>query len=406
MGIEHISRTVIFNDTAANVEANGGALAEIILGRDTETDAIGYSVDGGTTWFWIEGGGATAFTDLTDTFASYSGLGGEFIKVNAGENGLETGVPAGGGDVLGPETSTDGHLAVWDGTDTKTLKDGGVVPAGGNGDGWLYPCNGRLTLESGVPVSASDQAAKTTLYFCPYKGSQIALYDGSSSWNVLTFAELSLSLSGYTASRPYDIWVYNNSGSAALESTVWTDGTTRATALALQNGILVKSGATTRRYVGTIFINSSGGQTDDKLTARFVWNYYNRLPRKLLKKDTTVNSWTYNGTWRQLHNDSTNKVEVITGVAEDVNSLIHSCRTIQSDTISSLIGIGINETNANSADTPGYARLFQQISITAFLYHNPTAGHTYYAALEASESGAAEFYSNNIYQALTGICFA
>lgn len=80
------------------------------------------------------GGGASAFTDLTDVPASYTGQAGKFPKVKATENGLEFATLAGGGDVLGPATSTDGHLAVWDGTDNKTLKDGGAVPAGGSGE--------------------------------------------------------------------------------------------------------------------------------------------------------------------------------------------------------------------------------------------------------------------------------
>ena len=89
---------------------------------------------------------------------------------------------------------------------------------------------GRLTLESGVPVSTTDQADKVTLYYTPYVGNKISLYDGVSAWSTVTFAELSLDISAYTASKPYDIWIYNNAGTATLDSTVWTNATTRATA--------------------------------------------------------------------------------------------------------------------------------------------------------------------------------
>jgi hypothetical protein len=43
------------------------------------------------------------------------------------------GVAAGAkvGDVVGPASATDGHLAVFDTTTGKLLKDGGAVPAGG-----------------------------------------------------------------------------------------------------------------------------------------------------------------------------------------------------------------------------------------------------------------------------------
>ena len=79
---------------------------------------------------------------------------------------------------------------------------------------------GRLTLESGVPISTTDQTDKTTLYYTPYLGNSISLYT-SSVWETLTFSELSLNISAYTASKPYDIWAYDNAGVVALDSTVF-----------------------------------------------------------------------------------------------------------------------------------------------------------------------------------------
>ena len=178
-----------------------------------------------------------------------------------------------------------------------------------------YPCNGRLTLESGVPFSTTDQSAKTTLYFTPYKGNKISLYDGSAIWNTLSFTELSITLAGLTASKPYDVFCYNNAGTATLELLVWTNATTRATALTTQNGVLVKSGATTRRYLGTIYINSSGGQTDATTVKRYVWNYYNRLQRSLIVTEATAH--TYNGAARKWNNSDTgNLLEYIVGYVE------------------------------------------------------------------------------------------
>lgn len=137
---------------------------------------------------------------------------------------------------------------------------------------------GRLTLETGVPVSSADQSAKATLYYTPHVNEFITLYDGA-GWNVRTFAEISLDISGFTADKNYDIWAYDNSGTVTLDSTIWTDNFTRATALAYQDGVLVKSGTETRRYLGTIRINGTGGQCEDTITARFVWNMYNQVLR-------------------------------------------------------------------------------------------------------------------------------
>jgi len=180
-------------------------------------------------------------------------------------------------------------------------------------------CNGRLTLETGVPISTSDQTAKTTVYFTPYKGNLIGLYNGSSAWTMLSFSELSLSLADYTADKNYDIWVYNNSGTAALDSTIWTDDATRATALALQDGIYVKTGATTRRYVGTIRITATTGQCEDSDANRFVWNYYNRVSRRNFKTDATAHDYTTNA-WRYWNNTDTHNLKFVVGVAEEVSA--------------------------------------------------------------------------------------
>lgn len=70
--------------------------------------------------------------------------------------------------------------------------------SGGGGSGGGHTVNGRLTLETGVPISATDQTAKTTVYFTPYKGNQINLWDGS-AWTLYTFTETSLALGTITA---------------------------------------------------------------------------------------------------------------------------------------------------------------------------------------------------------------
>ena len=205
-------------------------------------------------------------------------------------------------------------------------------------------CNGRLTLETGVPVSTSDQTAKTTVYFTPYKGNRIGLYDGSATWTALSFTELSLSLSGYTANKNYDVWVYNNAETATLDSTIWTDDTTRATALALQDGIYVKTGATTRRYVGTIRITGTTGQCEDSVANRFVWNYYNQLPRKLLKRDATSHGYT-TATWRSWNNDAALRVTYVIGAIEAPIWLSVAGEIDAADGSPVYTGLGVDITN-------------------------------------------------------------
>lgn len=194
---------------------------------------------------------------------------------------------------------------------------GGSLTATGGSAGDKYPMEFRLTLESGVPVSITDQIAKTTIYCTPMVGNQIALYDGASTWTTYTSAEFSLALGTLTASLPYDVFCYNNSGTPTLEFLAWTNATTRATALAYQNGILVKSGATTRRYLGT-FYTSSTTTTEFSEAKRYLWNYYNRVTVSMYRPDTT-DSWTYSDgvNFRQANGSSSNQLDFVIGVQED-----------------------------------------------------------------------------------------
>lgn len=79
---------------------------------------------------------------------------------------------------------------------------------------------GRLTLETGVPVSTTDQTGKTTLYFAPFRGNLVGLKSGS-SWDLYSFTELSLALTSYIKGAVYDIFCYLSGGSPTLESLVW-----------------------------------------------------------------------------------------------------------------------------------------------------------------------------------------
>jgi len=144
-------------------------------------------------------------------------------------------------------------------------------------------CQGRLTVESGVAVSTSDQTGKSNLYFTPYRGNKVALYDGS-RWKLYAFSEVSLSLTSLTSGKNYDVFLYDNSGTLTLElSAAWTNNTTRADALSTQDGVTVKSGAATRRWLGTIR-TTGATTTEDSATKRFVANAYNWQPRPVRKR--------------------------------------------------------------------------------------------------------------------------
>lgn len=142
---------------------------------------------------------------------------------------------------------------------------------------------GRLTLVSGNPAPNTDQIGAGTVYFTPYKGNTIAVLDGAGAWELLAFTEISVALSGLTANKNYDLFVYDNAGTLALElGPAWTNDTTRAGAgaLALVDGVRVLNADNTRRFVGTMRATAAA-TTEDSSAKRYLINYYNRVKARL-----------------------------------------------------------------------------------------------------------------------------
>lgn len=249
-------------------------------------------------------------------------------------------------------------------------------------------CQGRLTLTSGTPVTTADVTAATTVYFSPYLGNMIDLYDGSSTWNTRTFAEISIALGTISSGLPYDIFCFDNSGTPTLRAPVaWTNTTTRATALVLQNGVLVKTGATTDRYLGT-FYTTSTTQTEDSVAKRFLWNYYNRVRRVLRRQETTA-SWAYtSATIRQANASASNQVDTVIGVAEvAVHLNLNALALDTAGSVNIAAGIGEDSTTAFAAEMMGgfinTAVANNYFQIGAQINKFPAIGRHVYTWLEA-----------------------
>jgi hypothetical protein len=248
---------------------------------------------------------------------------------------------------------------------------------------------GRLTLTTAVPVTSADVTAAGTIYYTPYVHNRVWLYSGS-AWVEHTFTERSLALT-VTDATNYDVFLYNNSGTLTLELTAWTNDTTRATALTTQDGVLVKTGATTRLYLGTIRASGSN-TTEDSMTKRFVWNYYHRRPR-LLRRLETTDSWTYStATLRQANGSTANQVDVVVGVAEAL-LVLHCLALASGDNVTDFVLAAIGE-DSTSAFVAGQLMGIEDFASTGDISHAaallskyPAIGRHYYAWLE--KAGAA-----------------
>ena len=199
-----------------------------------------------------------------------------------------------------------------------------------NGTAWLSTqpstsigntfSSGRLTLSSGVPVTTSD-VSSTVIYYTPYNGNMISLYDGS-SWTSFAFTERTLSLSSLTTNVLYDVFIYNNAGTLTLELTAWSSSSARATALVLTNGVYLKSGALTRRYLGTFRATGSNTTASSK-NNRLLWNLNNQV--ELVVHQDTFNTYGYGGhtytagAWRAWNNDANQRIGYVVGLDRGIS---------------------------------------------------------------------------------------
>jgi len=212
-----------------------------------------------------------------------------------------------------------------------------------------HQVQGRLTLSTGIPVTNADVTSSATLYFSPYNGNRVSLYVAGYGWRVYSFAELSLDISGFTTAKNYDIFLYDNAGTLTLEGLAWSNDTLRATAIVLQDGRWVKSGALERLYLGTIRTSGAGVTCDTKLK-RFVWNCFNRVSRQLMINETTA-QWTYAvKAYRQWNNNAANKAEFVIGIHEDPIFLQFMASTWCAGAFNATVGIGLDRVNASDAN--------------------------------------------------------
>lgn len=251
----------------------------------------------------------------------------------------------------------------------------------------------RLTLTTGVPVTTSDVNAATSIYLCPYKGNKITLYDGA-AWGTIESTEVSLSIAGLTTTLPHDVFAYNNTGTVTLEALPWTNTTTRATALAYQDGVLVKSGAATRRYLGTFF-TSATGETEDSTSKRYLWNYCHQVGRKLsgtFSSDRSTTSTSY------VQINSEIQIKYVVGVAEEpIRFYVGGSGYNSSANYGQATAVGIDSTTTATAglevSSGGVGNIPQAQVVSGEVL--PAIGYHYATLLGRTQGGTAKWFSTS-----------
>lgn len=177
---------------------------------------------------------------------------------------------------------------------------------------------GRITLTTALPVTTADVTAAATIYYTPYIGDVIPIYDGT-ALAYTTFTELSLALSsnsGHTnyhqSGKAFDCFVFNDAGTIRLGTgPAWSSDTARGTGagtteLERYKGLRVNKVSITLRfgsssgntvtvdarkatYVGTFYCTANG-QTEDSAINRLAWNEYHRAVRSQANYFTATRS--------------------------------------------------------------------------------------------------------------------
>ena len=251
----------------------------------------------------------------------------------------------------------------------------------------------RLSGVSATPIMVADSTTLSTIFLCQYRGNRIALFDGL-NWQLATpGAEVSLAVSGRTTDLPFDVFGFLSAGVVTLEFLNWTNATTRATALARQDGVWTKSGDPTRRYLGSVRARSATTfhwvQRGVDLPVKFdLFNADNQNEANFSLIAGT-NTWAYTtATWRQAQGSANYQVDVMVGL-EDNDMCADLMVSSRNSTISipRHVGIGFDSTTVLSPSiNHGTANTVASIeaSQAASIEHRPTVGRHFYAWLEIS----------------------
>lgn len=287
------------------------------------------------------------------------------------------------GSAAANRVAMDADLILWPGQSMSFLYDTPSArwrPAGAFNNLPVGEPGGRLTLVSATPVMVTDQTAKTTVYYTPYKHNLCRLYNGT-HWYVAPFNEMSQTLADATKSplaaavnSIYDMFLWNDEGTGrCTRGPTWATGggtaTTRgagagSTELEMVDGVLVNkfditNGPAARRgvYVGTIATDGNGangqlnmmlapaaaaGGTNNRLD---VWNMYSRVYITSICRDST-DSWTYTtATIRAANNSNSNRITAVFGQSEDACRASYRAQALGSSTnTNAKCGVGRDST--------------------------------------------------------------
>lgn len=198
---------------------------------------------------------------------------------------------------------------------------------------------GRLTLSSSDPRGTGT--AQGTIYYLPYVGRHIHLPTSSALYDI--------GASGVSCDVPnnantvFDVFAIDSGGALDIETTNWTNDTTRATAIEYHSthGYLVKSGSTDKRYLGTGRTLTAAQCTMNGTDIFHLWNMYNQQPFHGLYSDGTGHTYG-TATWREWNGaTNTHWIRLVNGL--QIRALVAITGTLyNAGTAAPLLGVELD----------------------------------------------------------------
>lgn len=244
---------------------------------------------------------------------------------------------------------------------------------------------GRLTGSTGLAVPLNNLTAVTTIYYTPYIGNKVSLFEGG-QWNTYSFRELSVTLPASTDTN-YDVCLSSVGGVLKLGLVQWVNANARLTATSLIDGINVLSTATNVLVLGSVRTTGASGETEDSRTKRYIYNAFNRVDRNVKVTDTT-DSWVYStATIRQARATAGNKVEVLFGFdGNRVDLMVLGIASSSTATFRNVsVGIGASSTTVYANDLTSLVNVNSAGAATMYGYYRTLSGllgYNYFAWLE------------------------
>jgi hypothetical protein len=305
---------------------------------------------------------------------------------------------------------------------------------------------GRLTLVSGTPILTSDQTAKTAIYYTPYNGDCIPIYDGTNFIHK-TFTELTLTLSAtnHPTGTVFDVYASLQAGIITLSAMAWSNASVVARSTSLggktatgnasitqKNGIWVNNAAISASdsfnnatgyaisqyqgtYLGT-FYTTGNGQTGIQFAPAAasggsnniigLWNAYNRVGISSFGADSTA-SWTYaTATWRAANNNANNAIRFVDGLQQSPIKAMYAL-SCSNNTINgySEIGINMNSTSAtpNKFIQTQHSTTTTVINAQAFAGFTPQLGLNTVTFMEFVGANTETFFGGSLMQYMVEI---